>query len=63
MKLLGWRKRGRPQRRFTDVRKDDMQRIDVSEEDARDRLRQRLMICCSEYRHLKEAAKRRSDRY
>lgn len=36
MELPGKRKRGRSQRRFVDVVKEDMQRVGVTEEDARD---------------------------
>ena len=36
MDLPGRRKRERSQRRFTDVMKDDMQRVGVTEENARD---------------------------
>lgn len=40
MKLSARRKRGRPQRRFMDVAKEDMQRAGVTEVDPRDRVRQ-----------------------
>lgn len=39
---------GSPQRRFKDVVKEDMQRTDVTLEDAVDRVRRRRMICCGE---------------
>lgn len=36
MELLdGW-KSGKPQRRFMDIRKESMQRVDVTEKDVRD---------------------------
>lgn len=46
MKLPGRRKRGRPRGRFTDVVKEDVQCVGVTEKDARDRVRQRQMCCC-----------------
>lgn len=45
MELLGNNKRGR-QKRFMDVMKEDMQKVDGTEEDARDGVRWRKMICC-----------------
>ncbi|PME06485.1 hypothetical protein A8A06_13560 [Escherichia coli] len=48
MELPGRRRRGRPQRRFMDVVKEDMQRVGVREEDARDRVRWRQMIRCGD---------------
>lgn len=43
IELPGRQKRGRPQRGFTDVVKEDTQRAGVTEEDARDRMRWRQM--------------------
>lgn len=43
MELPSRRKRGRRQRRFMDVVKGDIQKVDVTEEDARDRVRWRQM--------------------
>ena len=37
MELLGKRKRGRPERMFMDVVKEDMTEVEVTEEDAEDR--------------------------
>lgn len=48
MELLGRWERGRPQRRFIDVVKGDMQRVSVTEEDARGRGRWRQVISCSD---------------
>lgn len=39
------RERGRLQRKFMNVVKMDMQRVDVTEEDASDSMRRRQMIC------------------
>lgn len=39
MELPGRRKRVRPQRKFMDVVKEDIQRVGMSEEDAKDRVR------------------------
>uniref|UniRef100_A0AAR2KNM1 Taxilin alpha n=1 Tax=Pygocentrus nattereri TaxID=42514 RepID=A0AAR2KNM1_PYGNA len=46
MELLGRRRRGRPQRRFMDVVKVDMEMVGVKAEEAVDRARWRQMICC-----------------
>lgn len=39
IELPCWRKRGRLQRRFMYVVKDDMERVEVAEEDAREKVR------------------------
>lgn len=39
MELLGKRKKDRMQRKFMDVMKEDMQKVDVTEENAGDRMR------------------------
>lgn len=48
MELSGRMKRERPQRRFKDVAKQDFQRAGRTEEDARDRVSWRQVICCGE---------------
>lgn len=48
MELPSRRKRRRPQKRFIDVVKDYMQRVRVPEEDDRDRMTWRQMICCND---------------
>ena len=48
MKLPGKRKRGRPKRRFTDVIKEDMLVIGVTERDVEDRQKWRRMIRCGD---------------
>lgn len=48
MKLPGRRERGRPKRIFSDVVKEDMQKVVVTEEDARDRMRWKHMVCCND---------------
>lgn len=48
MELSGRMKRERKQRRFKDVAKQDIQRAGRTEEDARDRVRWRQVICCGE---------------
>lgn len=48
MELPTKRKIGRPQRRFIDLVKEAMQRVDVTEKDAWDRVRWRLMIHCGD---------------
>lgn len=53
MALTGRKKRGRPQRRFMNVVKEDMQTAGVAEQDARYRVRWRL------WQALKGAAKQR----
>lgn len=54
--LPGRRKRGTPQRSFTDVVKVDIQRVGRIEEDTRNRVRRRQVISCE---NPKGAAKRR----
>lgn len=41
LKMAGRRERGRPQRRFMNVVKEDIQRVVVTEEDTGDRMRLR----------------------
>ena len=48
MELPGKRKRGRPQRRFMDVVKEDMAEVEVTEEDTVDRNNWRRKIRCGE---------------
>lgn len=48
MELPGRRKKGRLQRSFIDVVKQDMQRPDMTEEDAIDGVRYRQMTCCDD---------------
>lgn len=43
IELPGRRKRGRPQRRFMGVMREDVQRVGVTEGDAEDKVRWRLM--------------------
>lgn len=47
MELLGGRKT-RPQRKFMDAVKEDMQRVCMTEEEARDRVRWWQMIRCND---------------
>lgn len=47
--LTGKRKRGRPQRKFTDVMKKDMRTVGVTKEDDRGRVRWRQIICCGDH--------------
>lgn len=56
LELPGRRKRGTPQRSFTDVVKVDIQRVGRTEEDIRNRVRRRQVISCE---NPKGAAKRR----
>lgn len=44
MELLGTWKNGRPQRKFMDAVKKDMQKIGAKEEDVRDRMSWRQII-------------------
>lgn len=44
MELSGRRKRGRPQRRFIDLLKKDMQVVGVTEQDTKDRMRWNLIM-------------------
>lgn len=37
-----------PRRRFMNMVREDMQGVNVTEEDAKDRLRWRKMICCGD---------------
>lgn len=46
MQLPGRRKRGRPEKRFNDIVKEETQRVGVTEEVARDSVRQRKVTCC-----------------
>ena len=46
MELPGKRKRGRPKRRFLDVMKEDMGKVDVKETDIKNRTVWRKIICC-----------------
>ena len=46
MELPGKRKRGRLKRRFTDVVKEDMAAVEVTEEDTEDRNNWRWKIRC-----------------
>ena len=46
MELPGRRKRGRPNRRFMDVVREDMAVVEVTEEDADDRNKWRWKINC-----------------
>lgn len=48
MELTRSRKRRRTQRRFIDVVKEDVRRVGVTEEGARDRMTWRQMICCGD---------------
>ena len=48
MELPGKRKRGRPKRRFTDVVKEDMAEVEVTEEDIVDRNNRRRKIRCGD---------------
>ena len=48
IELPGKRKRRRPERRFTDVVKEDMAVVEVTEEDADDRTKWRWKICCGD---------------
>ena len=46
MELLGKRKRGRSKRRFLDVVKEDIGKVDAKETDIKDGKMWRMMICC-----------------
>ena len=48
MELAGKRKLGRPKRRFTDVVKEDMAEVEVTEEDTEDRNNWRWKIGCGD---------------
>ena len=48
MELPGKRKRGRQKRRFTDVVKEDMAEVEVTEEDTVDRRNWRKKIRCGD---------------
>jgi hypothetical protein len=48
MTPLRSRKRGRPKRRFLDAIKEDMRVVGVTEEDTKDRVVWRRMICCGD---------------
>lgn len=48
MDLPNWSKRGRPQRRFIDLVKEDAQRVGVTEVIVRDKVRWRHMIPCGD---------------
>ena len=48
MELPGKRKLGRPKRRFTDVVKEDMAEVEVTEEDTEDRNNWRWKIGCGD---------------
>ena len=48
LEVPGKRRRGRPKRKFTDVVREDMRAIGVTEQDARDRVKWREMACCSD---------------
>lgn len=48
MELLGDGKRGRPQKRFMGIVTEHTQKVGVKEDDARDALRWRQMICCGD---------------
>lgn len=56
VELSGRKKRGRPQGRFMHAVREDMQSVGVAQEDAGDKVRRRMMICCGD--SLKGAAKR-----
>lgn len=45
-------KRGRPRRRDIDVLKENMERVGSTKEDARDRVRSRRIIHCTERRRM-----------
>ena len=44
MELSGKKKRGRPKRRFMDATREDMSLVEVTEEDAEDRIKWRWKI-------------------
>ena len=46
MELPGKRKRGRPKRRFLDIMKEDIGKIDAKETDVENRMAWRKMIHC-----------------
>ena len=46
MELPGRRRRGRPERRFMDAVKEDMQIVGVRVEDTEKRLKWKTVICC-----------------
>ena len=48
MDLPGWRRRGRPKRRFMDAVKEDMQMMGAVEEEVQDRARWRPVIRCGD---------------
>ena len=48
MELPGKRKRGRPKMRFTDVVKEDMAEVEVTEKDTEDRSNWRWKIRCGD---------------
>lgn len=48
MELLGEGKSGWPQKRFMDIATEHTQKVGVKEDDARDTLRWRHMICCGD---------------
>ncbi|MCI4387574.1 hypothetical protein PGIGA_G00075700 [Pangasianodon gigas] len=48
MELPGRRQRGRPKRRYMEVINEDMKLVGASVEDAEDRDRWRVMICCGD---------------
>ena len=48
MELPGKRKRGRPKMRFTDVMKEDMAEVEVTEEDTVERNNWRRKIRCGD---------------
>ena len=59
MELPGERKRGRPNRRFMDVVKEDMAEVEVTEEDTEDRRNWRWKIRCGDPRWEKAERGRR----
>lgn len=48
MELPGGSKRGRAQRKFMNVLREDMQRFGVTEQDVRDMVRCKHAICCGD---------------
>ena len=48
MELPGKRKRGKQKMRFMDVMKEDMAKVEVTEEDTEDRNDRRRKICCGD---------------